>query len=396
MEHHEWSKAEEATLALAVVDPGFRARVLAAGADVFTNVQSRRIWDVLQQLSEGGQIVDAAAVELAVGYPILAPPSGDYFPLLLEHRLQRQLQRLGHWLLKPRRAASTAVAAQALRSLQEALEEAHQGTLWSGADVAQKGLESLLTGPRRWLASGMVVWDAACAGWGPDDLVLVGARPSQGKTALGLQMTWRTAETGRGAIFCSVEMGPAAIGLRAVCQASGWTPEEVAARLLDPQLEHVLQDLSSWPWHVVDANGAGVADLQAAVARAELDGPRCDVVVVDYLQLLRPARQTTSREQDISRLVEDLKSWARRDHRLIVALSQLSRKVEDRIDRVPTLADLRESGALEQTSDGVVLIHHLPDAVDLIVAKNRNGPTGAVRVSWDPQTMRFFTPEAGA
>ncbi len=389
-----WPVAEQSTLVAAIHDPGFRALVLDAGQSVLLHPESQRVWDILRQLTDAGHPIDTAAVEVALGHPITAPPSQDYWPVLLEQRLQRQLTQLGHWLLKPRDHVSpTALAARALQSLNQALAHTQQGALLSGAAAAQAGLERLAAGSPRWLASGVPVWDAATAEWGPGDFLIVGARPSQGKTALGLQMTWRTAQTGRGVAFASLEMGAEAIGLRAVCQVTQWPLDVLQVRLLDPRVEQAVAQLASWPWHVLDASGASLADLQAAVARADMTGPRCDVVIVDYLQIIRPALRQPSREQEISRLATELKQWARRDGRLIIALSQLSRKVEERLDRRPTLADLRESGAIEQVADGVVLIYHTPDSTDaeLIVAKNRNGPTGVVPVHWEAETMRFGT-----
>lgn len=388
-----WPLAEQATVAAAVMNPGFRAMVLDAGADVFSYDTSRRAWQVLKSLTESGHPIDLAALEVALGEPLGASPSTDYWPVLLEKRLERQLAQIGRWLLKPHDGASaTAVAARVLGSLNQALTATQQSAILSAAETAQAGLHALSVGQPQLLASGVPKWDAAAAGWGPEDLVLLAARPSQGKTALGVQWTWQTAATGRGVAFCSVEMGPPAIGMRALGQYLAWSSDELRSRLSDPAVNQAVTDLARWPWHVVDASGASVADLQAAVARADLMGPRCEVIVVDYLQLLRPTGRASSREQEISRIGTELKNWARRDKRLVVALSQMSRKVEERADRMPTLADLRESGALEQAADGVVFIHHPDesDAAHLIIAKNRNGPTGSVPVRWHASTMRFL------
>ena len=389
----DWPQAEQATLAAAVADPGFRATVLDAGAEVFSHADSRRAWQALKALADAGHPIDAAALEAHLGHPLTASPSQDYWPVLLEQRLRRQLEILGRWLLKPHDQSSpTAVAARALTSLNQALMATQHSAVLSAGEATQAGLDILSHGAYRWLTAGVPLWDAAQAQWGPEDLILLAARPSQGKTALALQTTWHTAETGRGVAFCSVEMGPAAIGARALAQHLGWSLDDLRAQLTALAVARSAQALAQWPWHVIDASGASVADLQAAVARADLTGPRCDVVVVDYLQLLRPSTKVQSREQEISRVGAELKQWARRDHRLVIALSQMSRKVEERADRLPTLADLRESGALEQVADAVVFIHHHDDSdsVDLIVAKNRNGPTGSVPLRWHAKTMRFM------
>ena len=387
----DWPQAEQKTLAAALQDPGFCAQMLDAGPDVFRHPTSRRVWDALQQLTQAGQVIDHAAIETVLGHPWSATPSAQYWPLLLDQRLRRQLDLLGRWLEKPHAGiAATAVAARALQSLNQALTATQTGTLWSGPEAAQAGLQRLLAGDPHWLKTGIAQLDAAAAGWGPEDFLLIGARPSQGKTALGLQWAWHTALSGHGVMFCSVEMSVAAIGLRLLSQALGQSKDWVKTHATDPAVQQVLHQLQQAPWHVLDANGASVADLQAAVARAELQGPRCDVVIVDYLQLLRPTATLSNREQEIARLTAALKAWARRDHRLIVVLTQLSRAVEQRADRVPALADLRESGAQEQDADGVVLIYHdAPLQAQLIIAKNRNGPTGAIPVTWDGPTMQF-------
>jgi len=390
-----WPTAEQATIAAAVRDPGFCAQLLDAGPDVLLHDTSRRAWDVLQRLTQSGHPVDKAAVEAALGSPIVVAPSTDYWPVLLEERLRRQLQLLGQWLQKPRdRIAPTTVAARALQSLNAALMATQSTTIYSGDAAVRAGIARLAQGEPHWLASGIPLWDAATAAWGPDDFVIVGARPSQGKTALGVQWAWNTAASGRGIAFASVEMGPEMIGLRAVAQHLGWSLDELRVQITHPDVEQSLKTLARWPWHVLDANAATVADLQAAVARADVLGARCDVVIIDYVQLLRAARGSAqNREQEVARMVASLKTWARRDHRLIVALSQLSRKTEERRGHIPTLGDLRESGAIEQDADAVVLIHHAeenPDQAQLIVAKNRNGPTGAVPVRWQARTAQFF------
>ncbi len=388
----DWPIAEQSTVAAAIRDPGFRMRVLEAGEEVFTHEESRRAWRALRELSQAGHVVDAAALEAVLGRPVAAPPSTDYWPVLLDQRLDRQLKMLGRWLQKPHDMISpTAVAARALHSLNQAVVATQSGAILSGAEAAQGGLRRLSMGDPRWLRSGVAIWDAAAATWGPDDLVLVGARPSQGKTALGVQWAWHTARAGRGVAFCSVEMAPEAIGMRAVSQMIEWPLGKMKASVNDPVIEQALKDMTSWPLRVIDANGASVGDLQAAVARAELQGPRCDVVVVDYLQLLRQPLKLGNREQEVARMVADLKGWARRDHRLVVVLTQLKRTVDERPDRLPTLSDLRESGSQEQDADVVVLVHRTTtEESGLIVAKNRNGPTGAVPVRWHGPTMQFY------
>ena len=116
------------------------------------------------------------------------------------------------------------------------------------------------------------------------------------------------------------------------------------------------------------------------------------VIICDYLQVVRSTTPERSREQEVARISGDLHQLANDTHSVVVVLSQLSRESERRMDKRPTLADLRDSGAIEQDADAVVLIYHpedTPDTVQLLVAKNRNGPTGMVACRWDGPSMRF-------
>ncbi len=101
MTRSDWPQAEQATLAVFVIDPGFRATVLDAGAEVFSHVDTRRARQAFKALADAGHPIDAAALEGRLGRPLTATPSQDYWPVLLEQRLHRQLEILGRWLLKP-------------------------------------------------------------------------------------------------------------------------------------------------------------------------------------------------------------------------------------------------------------------------------------------------------
>lgn len=385
-----WPEADHATWAAVADDPAFRAQVLAAGAAVWTHPLSQQCYAHLAALVREGRVVDRAALSLAVGRPITAPASTAYWPQILDQHLAHHVQAVARWMQRPHAGGPRAVATRAVTLLQDALHQSQALGVWSGAEAAEAGLARLAAGDPAWVKTGIPALDTATAAWGPGDLVLIGARPSHGKTALGVQIARHTAAHGRGVAFCSVEMAPAAIGMRLVAQGLDTPLAAVVSRLGDPATASALADLAQWPLAVIDANGSRVADLEGAVATQELGGVRYPVVVVDYLHLVTPERALPHREQEVSQIAQALKRWARRDGRLVVALAQLSRRVDDRADRRPTLADLRESGTLEQVADGVILIHHGHAATaELIVAKNRNGPTGPVPAVWDGPVMQF-------
>lgn len=135
--------------------------------------------------------------------------------------------------------------------------------------------------------------------------------------------------------------------------------------------------------------------LQQAVQRQhtlwEAQGIPLRVVLVDYLQLLEPDTPDRWRDRELAQITTGLKRLAASQQVLVIALAQLSRAVDQRPDKRPVLSDLRESGRIEQDADAVVLIHRPPDGeAELIVAKQRNGPTGSIPVAWHGPAMKFF------
>ncbi len=154
--------------------------------------------------------------------------------------------------------------------------------------------------------------------------------------------------------------------------------------------------LASWPLQLWSLSGATVLALQQAAQRQrtlwEAQGIPLRVVLVDYLQLLEPDIPDRWRDRELAQITTGLKRLATTQQVLVVALAQLSRAVDQRPDQRPMLSDLRESGRIEQDADAVVLIHRPPaGAAELIVAKQRNGPTGSIPVSWQGPAMQFVS-----
>jgi replicative DNA helicase len=252
--------------------------------------------------------------------------------------------------------------------------------------------------------SGLPALDNLTDGFQPGTLVIIGARPSQGKTALGLQFA--LAAEGPVAFF-SLEMGKAQLAVRALAllaQINGWG---LRKGLLSPdefrRVDRGLEALAGRGLAIDDTPGLTPWALRSKARRFKVQhGLR--MVVVDYLQLMTPAKsgkREQNREQEVAALSRSLKALAKELQVPVIALSQLSRD-SAKTGKAPTLADLRESGSLEQDSDIVLLLHRPNLAtvreegpVELIVAKHRDGPTGVVDLHWIPQQTRFREPLEG-
>ena len=274
-------------------------------------------------------------------------------------------------------------------------------------DVVLKALDKIELASRNkgsvtGLATGFIDLDYKTSGFQPSDLILIAARPSMGKTAFVLNiaeyMAFRNDLTV--AVF-SLEMSKEQLVNRLFSLES-----RVDAQLLRNG------NLSDTDWanliegagiigrsHLIidDTPGISVAELRTKCRKYKLEH-NLDIVMIDYLQLMQGSKKTESRQQEISDISRSLKEIARELQVPVVALSQLSRAVEQRPDHRPMLSDLRESGAIEQDADLVMFIYRddyynedseKKGVAEIIIAKQRNGPIGTVELSWQPSLTRF-------
>jgi replicative DNA helicase len=247
--------------------------------------------------------------------------------------------------------------------------------------------------------SGLPDLDAMTDGFQPGDLVVIGARPSQGKTALALQLA--LACEGNTAFF-SLEMRRAQLAARALAwlaRVDGWALRRGLLRQDEyGRVSRALTSLADSGLAIDDASDLTVWQIRSKARRWKAQHGLA-LVIVDYLQLVTPARdkrKQTTREQEVATMSRSLKGLAKDVSVPVIVLAQLNRAVEGRADAVPKLADLRESGAVEQDAD-LVLFLHRPNGksvkdegeAHIIVAKHRNGPTGTVPVWWLPSQTRF-------
>jgi replicative DNA helicase len=260
-------------------------------------------------------------------------------------------------------------------------------------------------------ASGFAELDRVTTGFYPGELIIVGARPSMGKTALVLDFAIEVAKRAPGNVaFFSLEMSSMQLVRRMVSMVSGVSSGVLKNPNISVDNYKRLADgcerLYNLPIHVDDSSDVTPLEMRGKCRRLKADGG-LSLVVVDYLQLMRSSRKTENRVQEISDVARSLKSMAKELEVPVIALSQLNRSVEGREDKRPVLSDIRESGSIEAEADLVMLLYRDayykakeenrgidfdPDNVEeaeIIIAKHRNGPTGKVILGFQPSYARY-------
>lgn len=257
----------------------------------------------------------------------------------------------------------------------------------------------------RGIPTGFKDVDNLLAGFQRSDLVILAARPSMGKTALALNFAHNVAvQSNEPVLVFSLEMSKEQLVDRLLSMESGvdaWALR--TGNLTDADFEkigHAMGTLSEAPIYIDDTPGITISDLRTK-ARREAHQRPLGLIIVDYLQLMSGGSRfggDSNRVQEISEISRGLKGVARELNVPVLALSQLSRSVENRSPQIPQLADLRESGSIEQDADVVAFIYreeyYNPDTdrkklTDLLIKKHRNGPVGGVELYFDNEKQRF-------
>jgi replicative DNA helicase len=254
--------------------------------------------------------------------------------------------------------------------------------------------------------TGLSQLDALLGGFQPSDLIILAARPSVGKTSMALNVAQHAAvrEKKKVAVF-SLEMSKEQLAIRLLSAESGINPRPLQTGFVDEtdwsKIATVMNDMAAATMWIDDSPALSVMELRTKARRLEAEQHGLDLVIVDYLQLMQASTPSkdANRVQEVSEISRGLKQLARELKVPVVALSQLSRGVEQRGTAEPRLSDLRESGSIEQDADVVIFLYRdgeqNPDAeVELIkakVAKHRNGPIGEVPLQFRKANTRFYT-----
>ena len=306
-------------------------------------------------------------------------------------------------------------------STQELLERA-EAELFSVSDQSLKqdlvSIESILTdsfdrmeelhrnkGQLRGIRTGYRDLDNMTAGLQRSDLIILAARPAMGKTTLVTNLAYNVATIAKQPVlFFSLEMSKEQLVDRMLADASGVDAWNIRTGNLSDddfsKLSDAMGEMAEAPIFIDDTPGVSVLEMRTKARRAAHEQP-LGLIIIDYLQLMQGSgRDGGNRVQEVSEISRGLKLLARELNVPVIALSQLSRSVESRNPQIPQLADLRESGSIEQDADIVMFIYreeyYNPDTdrkqiTDLIISKHRNGPTGKIELFFHPERLRFMS-----
>lgn len=306
-------------------------------------------------------------------------------------------------------------------STQELLEKA-ESELFSVSDQSLKqdlvSIESILTesfdrmeelhrnkGTLRGIRTGYRDLDNMTAGLQRSDLIILAARPAMGKTTLVTNLAYNVATVAKQSVlFFSLEMSKEQLVDRMLADASGVDAWNIRTGNLSDddfgKLSEAMGELAEAPIFIDDTPGLSVLEMRTKARRANHDNT-LGLIIIDYLQLMQGNGSSNgNRVQEVSEISRGLKLIARELNVPVIALSQLSRSVESRSPQIPQLADLRDSGSIEQDADIVMFIYreayYNPETereniTDLIIAKHRNGPTGKVELYFHPERLRFMS-----
>ncbi len=371
---------------------------------------------VAEALRQHGKLDDIGgpdAIEELAGWVPAAGHARDYGRIVREQAQMRALLTASYEIqarVMSRDAPARELVEQAERAMLEVANDDRQKKIRSIADILHDEADKLhrlsvlktaLTGT----PSGFKDLDEKTGGFQPGNLIIIAARPSMGKSALVANVAENAVLGGHAVALFSLEMSESELAQRFVASQARIKGEDLrrgkVAEQRWPKILEACQRLAQAPLFVDDSSDTGVLEVRAKARRLhhQIEGG-LGLVIVDYLQLMRHEGRVESRVEQVSQISRGLKGLARELNVPVIALSQLSRGVEQRGgDKRPVLSDLRDSGAIEQDADLVMFIYRdeyydkeseRPGEADIIIAKHRNGPVGEVVLTFQKEYPKFM------
>ena len=267
------------------------------------------------------------------------------------------------------------------------------------SDLKEKFLNRNLIG----LKSGFYDLDSIIQGFQKSDLIILAGRPSMGKTALSLNILINVIQQSKlPVLFFSLEMSKEQIMYRLLAMETNINQMRLRNGKLSQndwiKINKMVPILSKIPLFIDDTSDLSIQNIRSKIKTVLFEQNQIGLVIIDYLQLMQNSRlKTENRAQELSQITRSLKILAKEFNVPIIALSQLSRNVENRVEKKPVLSDLRESGSIEQDADLVLMLYKKESSnlnqineIDLIIAKQRNGPIGSVTLNFNTKNNKFM------
>ena len=416
--------AEQALVGSVLIDPSIFSQVseLIKRDDIY-NAGLQEVWAAFERLDSKGEPIDQVTVyEEAKAYPGIAniitetmtstPYAGNpqaYAKIVADQAVYRRLIEAARKIAELGYSSpdSTEQALDRAESiLFSASRSQRSGRFWTAPEMVGRAYDRIAriaAGENRaGVPTGIASIDRVTGGWQKSDLIIIAARPSVGKTALATTMAMNAAAAGKKIAIFSIEMSSEQIGARMLSAASGVPLHKIRQGVQNgmdlARIAAGVYEVEQAEINVDDSPAATPGELRSKCRRL-LSDRGVDLIIVDYLQLMSPDRVSRdgNRVNDVSDISRGLKMLARELNVPVIALSQLSRSSEYRESGEPRLSDLRDSGAIEQDADVVLMLwkkgdvafDDIDETVYAKIAKHRNGPTGLAELQFHRPTAKF-------
>lgn len=400
----------------------------------FYRASHQKIFNVILKLNDSGKPVDLITVteelaaaklledcggvrylsELAASVPTAA--NIEYYARIVEEKsLLRRLIRTATEIAQDgytREDEVEALLGEAEKNILAVAQRKNAGAFHNIKDVLVRTYDNIetlhqRTGDVTGIPTGFVELDRMTAGFQRNDLIIVGARPSVGKTAFALNIAQNVAtKTDENVAIFSLEMGAEQLVMRMLCAEGNIDAQRLRTGSLTDEdwgkLTMAMGSLSNAGIFIDDTPGVRISDIRSKCRRLKQEHG-LGMILIDYLQLiLGSGRAGENRQQEISEISRSLKGLARELQVPVIALSQLSRGVEQRQDKRPMMSDIRESGSIEQDADIVAFLYRddyydkeseNKNIIEIIIAKQRNGPVGTVSLAFAKEYNKFVNLE---
>ncbi|NNU83606.1 replicative DNA helicase [Geobacillus sp. BMUD] len=428
-------EAEQAVLGAVFLDP--TALTLASERLIpedFYRAAHQKIFHAMLRVADKGEPVDLVTVtaelaaleqleevggvsylsELADSVPTAA--NVEYYARIVEEKsVLRRLIRTATSIAQDgytREDEIDVLLDEAERKIMEVSQRKHSGAFKNIKDVLVQTYDNIemlhsRNGDITGIPTGFTELDRMTSGFQRSDLIIVAARPSVGKTAFALNIAQNVAtKTNENVAIFSLEMSAQQLVMRMLCAEGNINAQNLRTGKLTPEdwgkLTMAMGSLSNAGIYIDDTPSIRVSDIRAKCRRLKQESG-LGMVVIDYLQLIQGSgRNRENRQQEVSEISRSLKALARELEVPVIALSQLSRSVEQRQDKRPMMSDLRESGSIEQDADIVAFLYRddyynkdseNKNIIEIIIAKQRNGPVGTVQLAFIKEYNKFVNLE---